>query len=61
LHDVRRLIDTDLVGVIQLMQLFGRGMVEHGRASSLSIGSQTALPAAKTGPSRRPPKPPSRS
>jgi len=43
LHDVRRLIDTDLVGVIQLMQLFGRGMVERGRGVILSIGSQTAF------------------
>ena len=43
LHEVRRLIDTDLVGVIQLMQLFGRGMVERGRGVILSIGSQTAF------------------
>jgi NAD(P)-dependent dehydrogenase (short-subunit alcohol dehydrogenase family) len=43
LHELRRLIDTDLVGVIQLMQLFGRGMVERGRGVILSIGSQTAF------------------
>jgi NAD(P)-dependent dehydrogenase (short-subunit alcohol dehydrogenase family) len=42
-NEVRRLIDTDLVGVIQLMQLFGRGMVARGRGVILSIGSQTAF------------------
>jgi len=41
--EVRRLIDTDLIGVIQLMQLIGRGMVERGRGVMLSIGSQTAF------------------
>ena len=43
LHELRRLIDTDLVDVIQLMQLFGRGMVARGRGVILSIGSQTAF------------------
>jgi NAD(P)-dependent dehydrogenase (short-subunit alcohol dehydrogenase family) len=43
LADVRRLIDTDLVGVIRLMQLVGRGMVERRRGVIVSIGSQTAF------------------
>ncbi|MGE0850125.1 MAG: SDR family NAD(P)-dependent oxidoreductase [Hyphomicrobiaceae bacterium] len=43
LDDVRRLIDTDLVGVIRLVQLVGRGMVERRRGVILSMGSQTAF------------------
>jgi NAD(P)-dependent dehydrogenase (short-subunit alcohol dehydrogenase family) len=43
LADVRRLIDTDLVGVIRLLQLVGRGMVERRRGVIVSIGSQTAF------------------
>ena len=41
--EVRRLIDTDLVGVVRLIQLVGRGMVERRRGVILSIGSQTAF------------------
>ena len=43
LAEVRRLVDTDFVGAVQLMQLIGRGMVERGRGVILSIGSQTAF------------------
>jgi short-subunit dehydrogenase len=43
LQDVRRLIDTDLVGVIRLIQLIGGGMVARRRGVILSIGSQTAF------------------
>lgn len=43
LEEVRRLIDTDLVGVVRLMQLVGRGMVERRRGVIVSIGSQTAF------------------
>jgi NAD(P)-dependent dehydrogenase (short-subunit alcohol dehydrogenase family) len=43
LDDIRRLIDTDLVGVIRLTQLIGRGMVERRRGVILSISSQTAF------------------
>ena len=41
--EMRRVIDIDLVGALQLMQLVGRGMVERGRGVILSIGSQTAF------------------
>ncbi len=41
--EVRRLVDTDFIGVVHLMQLVGRGMVERGRGVILSIGSQTAF------------------
>ena len=37
------LIDTDLVGVVRLMQLIGRGMVERRRGVIVSMGSQTAF------------------
>jgi len=43
LEEVRRLIDIDFVGVVRLMQLIGRGMVERRRGVVLSIGSQTAF------------------
>jgi NAD(P)-dependent dehydrogenase (short-subunit alcohol dehydrogenase family) len=43
LQDVRRLIDTDLVGVIRLIQLIGGGMVARRRGVILSIGSQSAF------------------
>ena len=41
-EELRRIIDIDLVGALQLMQLVGRGMVER-RGVILSIGSQTAF------------------
>jgi len=43
IEEVRRLIDTDLVGVIRLMQLVGRGMVERRRGVIVCMGSQTAF------------------
>jgi NAD(P)-dependent dehydrogenase (short-subunit alcohol dehydrogenase family) len=43
LGELRKLIDTDFVGVVRLMQLVGRGMVERRRGVILSIGSQTAF------------------
>jgi NAD(P)-dependent dehydrogenase (short-subunit alcohol dehydrogenase family) len=43
LQEVRRLIDTDLVGVIRLIQLIGRGMVARRCGVIVSIGSQTAF------------------
>jgi NAD(P)-dependent dehydrogenase (short-subunit alcohol dehydrogenase family) len=43
LAEIRRLVDTDLVGVVRLIQLVGRGMVERRRGVILSIGSQTAF------------------
>lgn len=43
LEELRRIIDIDLVGALQLMQLVGRGMVERRRGVILSIGSQTAF------------------
>jgi NAD(P)-dependent dehydrogenase (short-subunit alcohol dehydrogenase family) len=43
LEEVRRLIDIDLVGVVRLMQLVGRGMVERRSGVILSMGSQTAF------------------
>jgi NAD(P)-dependent dehydrogenase (short-subunit alcohol dehydrogenase family) len=43
LEEIRRLIDTDFVGVVRLMQLVGRGMVERRRGVILSMGSQTAF------------------
>ena len=43
LEELRRLIDVDLVGVVRLMQLVGRGMVERRRGVILSMGSQTAF------------------
>jgi NAD(P)-dependent dehydrogenase (short-subunit alcohol dehydrogenase family) len=42
-EELRRIIDIDLVGALQLMQLVGRGMVERRRGVILSIGSQTAF------------------
>jgi NAD(P)-dependent dehydrogenase (short-subunit alcohol dehydrogenase family) len=43
LEDIRRLIDTDLIGALRLMQAVGRGMVERQRGVIVSIGSQTAF------------------
>ena len=43
LDEVRRLIDIDFVGVVQLMQLVGRGMVARRRGVVASMGSQTAF------------------
>ena len=43
LEDVRLLIDTDLIGVIRLIQMIGRGMVERRRGVIVSMGSQTAF------------------
>lgn len=47
LDEVRRLVDVDFVGVLQLMQGIGRGMVERRRGVVLSIGSQTAFCGAE--------------
>ncbi|WP_187830201.1 SDR family NAD(P)-dependent oxidoreductase [Siccirubricoccus phaeus] len=41
--EVRRLIDTDLVGPILLTRLIGAGMVARGSGVVLSISSQTAF------------------
>ena len=43
LQEARQLIDTDLIGVVRLMQLIGRGMVERRRGVIVCIGSQTAF------------------
>jgi NAD(P)-dependent dehydrogenase (short-subunit alcohol dehydrogenase family) len=43
LEEIRRLVETDFIGVARLMQLVGRGMVERRRGVVLSIGSQTAF------------------
>lgn len=43
LDEIRRLIDTDFVGVARLMQMVGCGMVERRRGVILSMGSQTAF------------------
>ena len=43
LDEIRRLIDVDFVGVVRLIQLIGRGMVERRRGVILSLGSQTAF------------------
>ncbi len=43
LADIRRLVDVDLIGVVHLTQLIGRGMVERRRGVVLSVGSQTAF------------------
>ena len=43
LEEIRRLVETDFIGVARLMQLIGRGMVERRRGVVLSIGSQTAF------------------
>ena len=42
LEEVRRLIDTNFVGVVRLM-LVGRGMAERRRGVIVSMGSQTAF------------------
>ena len=42
-EDVRRLVDIDFLGVVRLMQLIGRGMVERRRGVVVNIGSQTAF------------------
>ena len=55
LEEVRRLIDIDFVGVVRLMQLIGRGMVERRRGVILSMGSQTAFSGGEnTAPSMPP-------
>lgn len=41
--EIRRLIDTDFVGVALMMRAFGRGMVERHRGVILNISSQTAF------------------
>jgi NAD(P)-dependent dehydrogenase (short-subunit alcohol dehydrogenase family) len=41
--EIRRLVDVDFIGVCQLMQGIGRGMVARRRGVILSIGSQTAF------------------
>jgi NAD(P)-dependent dehydrogenase (short-subunit alcohol dehydrogenase family) len=46
LRVVRRLIDVDLVGVIQLTRLLGRGMVARRRGVVINIGSQLAFSGA---------------
>lgn len=43
LEDIRKLIDTDLIGALRLIQGIGRGMVERRRGVIVSIGSQTAF------------------
>jgi NAD(P)-dependent dehydrogenase (short-subunit alcohol dehydrogenase family) len=43
LEEVRRLIDIDFVGVVRLMQLVARRMVERRRGVIVSMGSQTAF------------------
>jgi NAD(P)-dependent dehydrogenase (short-subunit alcohol dehydrogenase family) len=43
LAEVRRLIDTDPLGVIRSMQLVGGGMVQRRRGVIVSIGSQTTF------------------
>ncbi|GAC1340508.1 MAG: glucose 1-dehydrogenase [Acetobacteraceae bacterium] len=40
---VRRLLDVDLLGVLFLMQEFGRGMTRRGDGVVLNISSQTAF------------------
>lgn len=42
-EEVRGLFDVDFLGVFQLMQGIGRGMVERRRGVVVSIGSQTAF------------------
>lgn len=42
-EELRRLVDTDFVGVARLMQLVGAGMVERRRGVIVSMGSQTAF------------------
>lgn len=41
--EIRRLIDTDFIGVALMMQAFGRGMVERKRGVILNFSSQTAF------------------
>ena len=41
--EIRRLIDTDFVGVALMMRAFGRGMVERKRGVILNFSSQTAF------------------
>ena len=41
--ELRKLVDTDFIGVVRLMQLIGRQMVERRSGVILSIGSQTAF------------------
>jgi len=41
--EIRRLIDTDFVGVALMMRAFGRGMVERKQGVILNISSQTAF------------------
>jgi NAD(P)-dependent dehydrogenase (short-subunit alcohol dehydrogenase family) len=43
LDDVRRLLEIDFLGVVLLMQLVGRGMVERRRGVIINIASQTAF------------------
>lgn len=47
MDEVRRLIEVDFIGVFQLIQGIGRGMVERRRGAILSIGSQTAFCGAE--------------
>lgn len=42
----RQLIDVDLLGVIELTRLLGRGMVARGHGVVINIGSQLALSGA---------------
>lgn len=41
--DIRRLVDTDFVGVVLMMRQFGRAMVERGGGVILNFSSQTAF------------------
>jgi NAD(P)-dependent dehydrogenase (short-subunit alcohol dehydrogenase family) len=43
IDEVRRLVDVDFIGVFQLLQGIGRGMVDRRRGVILSVGSQTAF------------------
>jgi NAD(P)-dependent dehydrogenase (short-subunit alcohol dehydrogenase family) len=42
-EDIRRLVDVDFIGVVRLMQLIGRGMIERRRGVVVSMSSQTAF------------------
>jgi NAD(P)-dependent dehydrogenase (short-subunit alcohol dehydrogenase family) len=47
IDEVRRLVDVDFIGVFQIMQGIGRGMVDRRRGVVLSVGSQTAFCGAE--------------
>ena len=43
LTDVQTLVNTDFIGVLQMMQGIGSGMVQRGKGVILNLGSQTAF------------------